>query len=109
MYHPQRHPYRYGSLPIASSCGTTRRPGSFIYKVRGIDGLIRTPLGELVTDLDYRDGWVPTEANFNQGMKVLDTLYRGEQNRIYTTFGAHKDVRKSVNVPKFQYGGRVGN
>lgn len=31
--------------------------------------------------------------NYRRGMTVLETLYKDENEKIWATFGAHKDIR----------------
>ncbi|KAH9206274.1 AhpD-like protein, partial [Leptodontidium sp. 2 PMI_412] len=39
-----------------------------------------------------RQGWQADEKNHKRGLDVLNILYRGENDRIWGTFGAHRDI-----------------
>lgn len=39
-----------------------------------------------------RENWQPDQANYERGMAALEVIYRDENDKIWATFGAHKDV-----------------
>ena len=41
-----------------------------------------------------RQGWQADAANRERGMKVLELLYQDENEKIWATFGAHRDIRR---------------
>ncbi|KAI4641758.1 hypothetical protein J4E93_007856 [Alternaria ventricosa] len=46
-----------------------------------------------------RKDWKADEANHKRGLEVLETLYGDENEKIWASFGSHKDIREYLATP----------
>jgi len=52
---------------------------------------------EMPEDQDHsftRKNWKADEGNHQRGLSVLETLYGDDNDRIWASFGSHKDIRE---------------
>jgi hypothetical protein len=69
-----------------------------------MDAFVSLAKQEKPEDQDHsftRKDWKADEANHKRGLSVLEMLYRDENDKIWASFGSHKDIRKYSASPPF--------
>jgi hypothetical protein len=66
-----------------------------------MDAFVSLAKQEKPEDQDHsftRKDWKADEANHKRGLSVLEMLYRDDNDKIWESFGSHKDIRECLAI-----------